>query len=178
MRFMRQAFQACRTSSLFFCHPVYNDVGVVKIDEGVDAEKRATLSSWKRFDQGLVSNRRARSASPPIYSVRTATMSKYPPAEPEALWVAAPSKGADRDPKSKPPDPSSVVDCGITKLRARTTTQAAWATVQGSLPELSNFGCLPGRAGGTPISLAFELPPSTGGRLPTQAVGALCRTTG
>src|SRR3974390_2636680 len=90
---------------------------------------------------------------PPRQSRGNSHLSKYPPAEPEALWVAAPSKGADRDPKSKPPDPSSVVDCGITKLRARTTTQAAWATVQGSLPELSNFGCLPGRAGGTPISL-------------------------
>jgi hypothetical protein len=34
--------------------------------------------------------------------------SKYPPAEPEALWVAAPSKGADRDPKSKSPSPNGT----------------------------------------------------------------------
>jgi hypothetical protein len=37
-----------------------------------------------------------------------AVASKYPPAEPEALGVAAPSKGADRDPKSKPPVPGSI----------------------------------------------------------------------
>src|ERR1700746_2110390 len=41
------------------------------------------------------------------YPLRVYLCSKYPPAEPEALWVAAPSKGADRDPKSKSQDPNS-----------------------------------------------------------------------
>jgi hypothetical protein len=37
--------------------------------------------------------------------------SKYPPAEPEALWVADPSKGSYRDPKSKPQAPGCIAEC-------------------------------------------------------------------
>ena len=83
----------------------------------------------------------------------SSTVRKYPPAEPEALRVAAPSKGAYRDPTSKPLAPSSMRGTVGSQNRSAHITQTARTTEPGILPELSNFGCLPGKAGGTPISL-------------------------
>src|SRR5271165_2674966 len=64
--------------------------------------------------------------------------SKYPPAKPEALWVAGPSKGPYRDPKSKSRASGSMLVADILEARS-------------ILLELSNFYCLPGRAGGSPV---------------------------
>ena len=66
--------------------------------------------------------------------------SKYPPAEPEALWVAGPSKGPYRDPKSKSQAPSRNADGEALESR-------------NILRELSNSCSLPGRAGGSPVVL-------------------------
>src|SRR5271166_4097478 len=63
---------------------------------------------------------------------------KYPPAKPEALWVAGPSKGPYRDPKSKSRASGSMLVADILEARS-------------ILLELSNFYCLPGRAGGSPV---------------------------
>src|SRR5208283_2430827 len=64
--------------------------------------------------------------------------SKYPPAKPEALRVAGPSKGPYRDPKSKSQASGSVLVADIIEARS-------------ILLGLSNFYCLPGRAGGSPV---------------------------
>src|SRR5271165_6106050 len=69
--------------------------------------------------------------------------SKYPPAKPEALWVAGPSKGPYRDPKSKSRASGSMLVADILEARS-------------ILLELSNFYCLPGRAGGSPVRTRFR----------------------
>ena len=60
-------------------------------------------------------------------------ISKYPPAEPEALRLLAPQRGLFATVESKSKNNSKNAKCKN----------------QGILPELSNFYCLPGRAGGS-----------------------------
>src|SRR5271166_2341812 len=69
---------------------------------------------------------------------------KYPPAKPEALWVAGPSKGPYRDPKSKSRASGSMLVADILEARS-------------ILLELSNFYCLPGRAGGSPVRTSMTV---------------------
>src|SRR5271157_287708 len=73
--------------------------------------------------------------------------SKYPPAEPEALRLLAPQRGliatAEKQKQLQRHEAREATGFGKTK-----------ATAGGILPEFSKFDCLPGRAGGTPISLA------------------------
>src|SRR5271157_6047119 len=72
--------------------------------------------------------------------------SKYPPAEPEALRLLAPQRGliatAEKQKQLQRHEAREATGFGKTK-----------ATAGGILPEFSKFDCLPGRAGGTPISL-------------------------
>src|SRR5271157_695085 len=71
--------------------------------------------------------------------------SKYPPAEPEALRLLAPQRGliatAEKQKQLQRHEAREATGFGKTK-----------ATAGGILPEFSKFDCLPGRAGGTPIS--------------------------
>ena len=76
---------------------------------------------------------------------------KYPPAEPEALWVAGPSKGPDRDPKSKPLAPGRHLERCAHKTVGRPSRNCTHKQCDGALLELSNSGCLPGRAGELPM---------------------------
>src|SRR5271157_5049870 len=75
-----------------------------------------------------------------------AVVSKYPPAEPEALRLLAPQRGliatAEKQKQLQRHEAREATGFGKTK-----------ATAGGILPEFSKFDCLPGRAGGTPISL-------------------------
>src|SRR5271157_5427147 len=78
--------------------------------------------------------------------------SKYPPAEPEALRLLAPQRGliatAEKQKQLQRHEAREATGFGKTK-----------ATAGGILPEFSKFDCLPGRAGGTPISLVFLTKP-------------------
>jgi ubiquinone/menaquinone biosynthesis C-methylase UbiE len=78
--------------------------------------------------------------------------SKYPPAEPEALRLLAPQRGlfATVESKSNRNSKSHVM---------RAAQAMRTETAKSILPELSNFDCLPGRAGGSPYlnSLHFEV---------------------
>jgi hypothetical protein len=73
---------------------------------------------------------------------------KYPPAEPEALRLLAPQRGliatGENQKQLQRHEAREATGFGKTK-----------ATAGGILPEFSKFDCLPGRAGGTPISLDF-----------------------
>src|SRR5271157_3367440 len=72
--------------------------------------------------------------------------SKYPPAEPEALRLLAPQRGLIATGEKQ----KQLQRQRLARQRASAKTKA---TAGGILPEFSKFDCLPGRAGGTPISL-------------------------
>src|SRR5271166_3960785 len=69
--------------------------------------------------------------------------SKYPPAKPEALRVAGPSKGPYRDPKSKSQASGSVLVADIIEARS-------------ILLGLSNFSASPAEPGGLRFVLGFQ----------------------
>ncbi len=77
-----------------------------------------------------------------LMAFSTVVLSNYPPAEPEALRLLAPQRGRIATEKSK------TNNC---EPRIWTRTSSAKRSI---LPELSNFCCLPGRAGGSPYGLA------------------------
>src|SRR5271157_361077 len=76
--------------------------------------------------------------------------SKYPPAEPEALRLLAPQRGLIATGEKQ----KQLQRQRLARQRASAKTKA---TAGGILPEFSKFDCLPGRAGGTPISLAIPI---------------------
>jgi hypothetical protein len=76
---------------------------------------------------------------------------KYPPAEPEALLVAGPSKGPDRAPKSKPLAPRRHPELCVYKTIGRPARNCTHKRCGGALPEPSNFGGLPARAAESPF---------------------------
>jgi hypothetical protein len=70
-----------------------------------------------------------------FYGLFTLVESKYPPVEPEALRLLAPQRG--------------LFATGESKINRNSKCDENQN--QGILPELSNFGSHPGRAGGLPF---------------------------
>jgi hypothetical protein len=82
--------------------------------------------------------------------------SKYPPAEPEALRVAGPLKGALPATQVKTTSRNSAAAVmAFTSNAARVQAPTVrYSKDDDALPELSNFYCHPGIAGGLPFALA------------------------
>ena len=106
----------------------------------------------------------AKSAHPPTQNKQTSwlldaaavlngigNLSKYPPAEPEALRLLAPQRGlfATVESKGNRNSKSHVIQMA----RAMLTVMR-----KGILPELSNFYCHPGKAGGSPFCNSYFPP--------------------
>lgn len=84
--------------------------------------------------------------------------SKYPPAKPVALQLLAPQRGLTATGESKSKNKSKNLRC---YFHCRSTGRSR----ESKLPELSNFYCHPGRAGGSPFWISPAFPGSVEGLL-------------